>query len=168
MPEQGTTPTRKKSSLLKNLASDSLFAVEPPCDAPRTLVKPTTVNAVGYAKGTQYLATGRDIPGHDTSCRHGPRTVERKPKKDGSWKGAGPLGRSDSFKDIYPPFSKVRVAVPLPTDLDVSPKFSMEQWSNDKLTGIMAAQKYAKYIESGAHRSQNRPPESWSRPGPAK
>ena len=66
MPEQGTTPTRKKSSLLKNLASDSLFAVEPPCDAPRTLVKPTTVNAVGYAKGTQYLATGRDIPGVST------------------------------------------------------------------------------------------------------
>eukprot|EP00240_Pyramimonas_obovata_P016722 CAMPEP_0118952124 /NCGR_PEP_ID=MMETSP1169-20130426/54304_1 /TAXON_ID=36882 /ORGANISM="Pyramimonas obovata, Strain CCMP722" /LENGTH=48 /DNA_ID= /DNA_START= /DNA_END= /DNA_ORIENTATION= len=48
------------------MATDPLFRVEPMPDAPRSFVKPTTVNAVGLAKGTMYLSPGREIPGHDT------------------------------------------------------------------------------------------------------
>eukprot|EP00959_Pyramimonas_sp_CCMP1952_P369844 7746200-Pyramimonas_sp.AAC.3 len=61
MPEHGTTPVRKKSALLANMDTDPLFQEVPVVH--RRMVKPTTVNAVGIAKGTQYLAAGRDIPG---------------------------------------------------------------------------------------------------------
>ncbi|KAK3287303.1 hypothetical protein CYMTET_5172 [Cymbomonas tetramitiformis] len=106
----------------------------------------TTVVTSGAAKAHPYLPVGRDIPGPDTTARHGPRSPQRRKQLEPAWKPGNSMGERVRSRSTSP----VKMGLRVPPTSAVSP--SHREWDDMSQNGVSAAKSFSKYVGEGKHK----------------